>query len=41
MMYVNGNGITQNEEKAIHWFQKAANQGFDRAKINLAKLKQI
>ena len=37
-MYENGRGIPQDYSKAIYWYQKAAEQGFPQAQINLAMM---
>lgn len=34
-MYANGKGLDQNDEEAVKWYQKAANQGDQTAKDNL------
>ena len=35
-MYDNGEGIPENDEKAVNWYLKAAEQGFAKAQYNLA-----
>ena len=35
LMYQNGRGVEQSDEKAVEWFLKAAEQGFARAQNNL------
>ena len=30
-MYENGTGVAQSDEKAVEWYQKAADQGFEDA----------
>ena len=35
VMYANGEGVTQDYEKAVEWYQKAAQQGFANAQYNL------
>ncbi|MBQ3347541.1 MAG: SEL1-like repeat protein [Synergistaceae bacterium] len=37
-MYLNGLGVLKDNEKAIEWFKKAAEQGLDEAKSELEKL---
>jgi TPR repeat protein len=34
-MYQRGDGVTQDDAEAVHWFRKAADQGFDRAQYKL------
>jgi len=31
MMYARGRGVMQNDDEAIYWYSKAAEQGFDEA----------
>ena len=35
VMYKNGDGVTQDYEKAVEWYQKAADQGYASAQFNL------
>ncbi len=35
-LYKNGNGVAKDYVKAVHWYRKAANQGFAGAQNNLA-----
>ena len=35
-MYVDGDGIAQNDRQAVAWFERAAGQGFAAAENNLA-----
>ena len=37
-MYDTGVGATVNLEKAVHWFKKAAEQGYGQAQLDLGKL---
>lgn len=37
-MYATGVGATKNFEKAAHWFEKAADQGYGQAQLALGKL---
>jgi hypothetical protein len=34
-MYANGEGVAQDNAKAVEWYQKAADQGHARAQFNL------
>jgi TPR repeat protein len=36
--YLNGNGVSQDRELAIHWFQAAATNGSERSKLMLSTL---
>ncbi len=36
--YDNGQGVTQDREQAVYWYQKAAEQGFAAAQTNLENL---
>jgi len=38
LMYKTGEGINKNNQKAAKWFQRAADQGYDRAQYYLAKV---
>jgi TPR repeat protein len=38
-MYEHGRGVTQDYSKALAWYQKAADQGFDKSKKNIEALK--
>ena len=38
LMYKTGQGATQNYKEAAKWFQRAADQGYDRAQYYLAKV---
>ena len=35
LMYAAGDGVPQNDAKAVHWFTKAAKQGFAKAQLSL------
>ncbi|MCP4389878.1 MAG: sel1 repeat family protein, partial [Gammaproteobacteria bacterium] len=37
-MYEKGRGVTKNKTEAIYWYQKASDQGEERARERLAKL---
>ena len=37
-MYGKGNGVTKNYSKAVEWIQKAAEQGYSDAQVNLGFL---
>lgn len=37
-MYATGIGATQNFSRAVHWFEKAAEQGYGQAQLDLGKL---
>ncbi|MEM7276657.1 MAG: tetratricopeptide repeat protein [Pseudomonadota bacterium] len=39
-MYDRGYGVSQNSEQALHWYNKAAEQGHENAKIRLAALSE-
>ena len=39
MMYLNGRIVRKNQDAAIHWLSRAASRGFERAKRQLAVLK--
>ena len=34
-MYENGQGVPQNNFTAVEWYQKAAEQGYAKAQVNL------
>ena len=36
--YENGRGVNINKAKAVEWYQKAANQGYENAKTALKRL---
>ena len=38
IMYDNGHGVEQSNEKAAEWYRKAANQGYPDAKKKLSEL---
>jgi TPR repeat protein len=37
-MYENGQGVPQDDDEALKWYQKAANQGDSNAQRALARL---
>ena len=37
-MYVNGEGVPENNAEAVKWFRKAADQGFADAQFNLGRM---
>ena len=39
-MYERGEGVEKDEEEAVKWFRKAAEQGHEKAKAALKKLSQ-
>ena len=38
VMYANGHGVRQNDEEAIKWYRKSAEQGFAKAQYHLGNL---
>ena len=38
VMYDGGEGVTQDKEKAVQWYQKAAEQGHADAQYNLGMI---
>lgn len=40
-LFENGIGVTQDMGKAVRWYQKAANHGFEPAMDNLTRLKEL
>jgi hypothetical protein len=39
-MYANGEGVAKNDEQAVKWYRKAAEQGDEDAKKLLEKLER-
>jgi len=39
-MYESGRGVEKDEEEAVKWYRKAAEQGYEPAKAALKKLSQ-
>ena len=37
-MYLNGQGVPQDDFEAVNWFRKAADQGFAQAQVSLGKM---
>ena len=40
-MYRKGNGVTQDEKKAVQWYQKSADQGYPLAQSNLGVMYEL
>ena len=40
-MYENGTGVEQSYEKALEWYQKAADQGFEDAMVAFNRLNRL
>jgi TPR repeat protein len=38
LLYLNGDNLAQDVEQAWHWFNEAAKQGFEVARLNLGKM---
>ena len=38
VMYANGNGVTEDDEEAVKWYRKAAEQGVEEAQRALNEL---
>src|SRR5918911_1031109 len=38
LMYLDGTGVPQNDEKAVEWFRRSADQGYAKAQGNLGAL---
>ena len=35
VLYTEGTGVEKNDAKAVHWFTRAAEKGYDKAQYNL------